>query len=209
MTDKLTIGQYFDLSDFAFADIFTGIDFLWEVLPRIPEYLKTKSNLENYTKKGNILVGEGSKIAKDVVILGPAIIGENCFIGSASLIRENCIIGDNVQIGHAVEIKNSIILNNTAVAHLNYVGDSIVGRNVNISGGAIVANYRLDKHTISINVDGKKINTGLEKFGAIIGDNCVIGVNSVLNPGTILGKNCLVYPLTSVRGVHENNEVIR
>ncbi len=157
----------------------------------------------------DIFVGEGTTIQEGAVIIGPAIIGKNCVIGHCSLIRENCILGDNVHIGHAVEIKNSVFLNSAIAAHLNYIGDSLIGKNANISGGAILANFRLDKKTIAIRNGIEKIDTGLQKFGSIVGDGSSIGVNTVLNPGTILGKKTVVYPLTSVTGVHQDGEVIK
>jgi NDP-sugar pyrophosphorylase family protein len=213
MISKISVEDWLDLSSFNCSSIFENVNFPWEVLAKISSYLDLRINERtlpaNYTKKNNVLIGNGTKIEADAVIKDAAIIGENCSIGNGVLIRGGCIIGDDVQIGHGVEIKHSIILNKSAIAHLNYVGDSIVGKGVNISGGAIVANFRLDKGEIKVNIDDQKINTGLIKFGAIIGDDCVVGVNSVLNPGTVLGKNCNVYPLTSVRGVHKANESIK
>lgn len=213
MINKLSIKDFFDLSDFKFSEIFENINFPWEAIPKISNFieLRIKENdlPANYTRKNNILIGKGTVIEKGAVIKDSAIIGENCTISNAVLVRGNCIIGDNVHIGHGIELKHSIVLNNTAIAHLNYVGDSIVGRNVNISGGAIVANLRLDKKNVSVKVDDQLINTGLAKFGAIIGDDSSIGVNSVLNPGTILSKNCVVFPLTPVRGFHKANEIIK
>lgn len=205
--------DFFNLSLFPYADIFENVGDTWEVLLKIREYIKlqfiNKKTKQNYDKNKAIYVGKGAKIAKGVLIKGSAIIGDNCFIEQGSLIRENVILGNNVHIGHAVEIKNSIILNNTAVSHLNYIGDSIIGNNVNISGGVITANYRLDKHSVLVRTNDKRIDTKLEKFGAIIGDDSIVGVNSVLNPGTILGKNTIVYPLVSVLGVHKNEEIIK
>ena len=201
---------FFNFSSFPFANIFEDVNDTWEVLLKIHEYIKWQSekNKDKYSKE-KIYIGKGTKITKGVLIKGPAIIGDNCFIEHGALIRENVILGNDVHIGHGAEIKNSIILNNTAIAHLNYVGDSIIGANVNISGGAIIANYRLDKHSVIVKSNNKKIDTKLNKFGAIVGDGSVVGVNSVLNPGTILGKNTIVYPLTSVTGVHKNEEIIK
>ncbi len=205
--------DFFNLLLFPFSDIFENVNQTWEILPKISEYIKlqfkNKKIKQNYYKNKQIYIGKGTKIAKGVLIKGPAIIGDNCFIEQGSLIRENTILGNNVHIGHGVEIKNSVILNNTAISHLNYVGDSIVGNNVNISGGAIIANYRLDKHSVLVRLGDKKIDTKFEKFGAIVGDGSAIGVNSVLNPGTVLGKNTIVYPLVSVIGVHKNEDIIK
>lgn len=204
---------FFNLLLFPFADIFKNVSETWEVLPKISEYIKfqfkNKKGKYTYDKNKNIYIGKKTTIAKGALIKGPAIIGDNCFIEQGSLIRENVILGNNVHIGHGSEIKNSIILNNTTIAHLNYVGDSIVGSNVNISGGVIIANYRLDKHSVFVRFGDKKIDTKLEKFGAIVGDSSAVGVNSVLNPGTVLGKNTIVYPLVSVIGVHKNEEIIK
>ena len=213
MNNKISTEDFLDLSDFKFADIFENTTFPWEVIAKISNYvdaiLAEDNPPTNFTKKNNVLIGKGTIIEEGAVIKDGAIIGENCMISNAVLIRGNCVIGDNVHIGHGIELKHSIVLNNAAIAHLNYVGDSIVGRNVNISGGAIIANLRLDKSEVCVNIAGQKINTGLAKFGAIIGDGSNIGVNSVLNPGTVLGKNCVVFPLTSVRGFHDANEIIK
>ena len=170
---------------------------------------KSRQLKANYKDEQNVFVGEGTIIQEGASIVGPAIIGKYAFIGHASLIRGNCIIGNNVQLGHAVEAKGSIFLNDSKAAHLNYVGDSVIGNRVNISGGAILANYRLDKKDIMVDDGVNKIETGLEKFGAILGDGSNVGVNAVLNPGTILGKNTTVYPLISVKGAHKDNEIIK
>lgn len=205
--------NFFDLSNFEFRNIFDGVKFVWEVLPKIGSYLESLFKkgiiVGNYKDKKNVFVGNGSIVQEGVEILGPAVIGRECVIGHASFIRENCIFGNNVHIGHAVEIKNSILLNGATAAHFNYIGDSIIGNHVNISGGAMLANYRLDKRPVFVREGAKKIETNLQKFSAVIGDNSNIGVNSVLNPGTILGKHTIVYPLVSVTGVHKNNEIIK
>lgn len=210
---KFPIENFIDISSFKFSDIFAGKENGWEALPEIENYIlnlfKNGKIKANYKKSDCIYVGEGTKIMQGTEIIGPAIIGNNCFISNSVLIRNNCLIGDNVQIGHGCEVKNSIFLDNSAAAHLNYVGDSIVGNKVNISGGAIIANYRLDKKPVTVSHENKKYETGLVKFGALIGDNTTVGVNSVLNPGTILGKNSIVFPLTCVSGVHGENEIIK
>lgn len=211
--DNFKTENFFDLSTFAYRDIFAEINYVWEVLPKIKGYIagQFKNGLlkANYKGKEDVYIGDGTIIQEGAVIEGPAIIGKYVLLGHSSFIRGNCLIGNNVQLGHAVEVKSSIFLNDAKAAHLNYIGDSIIGGKVNISGGAILANYRLDKKPIMV-IDGEnKIETGLEKFGSIIGDQSNIGVNSVLNPGTILGKNTIVYPLVSVKGVHKDNEIIK
>lgn len=204
---------FFDFKNCFFSDVFNGIESVWEVLPKISEYInsqfKEKVYKCNYKNEKDIFIGEGTIIEEGVSIKGPAIIGKNCFIGHACLVRENCLIGNNVHLGHATEIKNSIFLNGAVAAHLNYIGDSIIGNNVNLAAGVILANFRLDKKTVSIRMGEQRIETHLLKFGSIIGDDSNVGVNSVLNPGTILGKKTIVYPLTSVRGVHQNGPIIK
>ncbi len=205
--------KFFDLSSFQFKDVFENLDSVWDVLPKINEYLealfKKKIAVANYKDKKNVFIGKGSVVYDGVQILGPTVIGKNCVIGHSSLIRENCLFGDNVRIGHAVEVKNSIFLNKATSSHLNYIGDSIVGNNVNISGGAILANFRLDEKPVIVRSGARTIDTYLAKFGSIIGDNSKIGVNAVLNPGTILGKKSIIYPLVSVKGVHKDGEIIK
>lgn len=203
--------SFFDLSRVFFAEIFTEIDYVWEPLKEINNYIAGVFNTgklkPNYGK--DIFVGEGTTIEEGVLVKGPAIIGERCFVGHGAYLREGCLIADNVRIGHGTEIKNSILLSKATAAHLNYIGDSIIGRDVNMGGGAKTANFRLDGKAIRVKLGDEFFDTGLVKFGAIVGDGSKIGVNAVLNPGTILGKNCLVYPLTSVIGIHKEGSIIK
>lgn len=213
MNNNFKTSDYFDISEFPFNDLFENIENVWEVLPKLIPYITSVFSLKklsrNYNGKDEIYIGKGTVIEPGVYISGSAVIGENCVLGHGSLIRNGCIIGNNSRIGHAAELKHSIILNNSSLAHLNYAGDSVIGSGVNIAGGAILANYRLDKKSVTVKENGENIDTGLKKFGAIIGDNSNIGVNAVLNPGTILGKNTTVFPLRNVLGIHKNNEVIK
>lgn len=205
--------QYFDVSGVSFKDFFAEIRYVWEVIPKLQAYIHSlfqKGVVEgNYKKSPFVFIGKGTTIEEGALIKGPAIIGENSSIGHAAFIRQNCLFGNNVRIGHGSEVKNSIVFPNSAVAHLNYVGDSIIGSRVNVAGGVKLANFRFDGDSIKVSVGGERIDTGLVKFGAVIGDGCGIGANAVLNPGTILGKHCVVYPLVSVRGVHEEGSVIK
>lgn len=211
MENIFSPSSYFNLDDFLWKELFARTQYVWDVLPKLSLFIEQlfhqKIITPNYGK--NIYIGKDTIIQRNAEIIGPALIGEKCVIGHAAFLRENCILGSNVHVGHAVEIKNTVVLNNSSISHLNYVGDSIVGNDVNISGGVIVANFRLDKKEISIKHAGKKIDTGLVKCGSIIGDGSNIGVNSVLNPGTILGKKSVVFPLTCVTGVHPDESVIK
>jgi UDP-N-acetylglucosamine diphosphorylase / glucose-1-phosphate thymidylyltransferase / UDP-N-acetylgalactosamine diphosphorylase / glucosamine-1-phosphate N-acetyltransferase / galactosamine-1-phosphate N-acetyltransferase len=207
-----TINSVIEVKEFSFAQIFNNVSF-WEPIKNLGDFIKTAFEKglvkANYKDSDNVYIGEGTVIKEGALIEGPAIIGKNCVIGHACLIRKNCLLGDNVNIGHCVEVKNSIFLNNSTAAHFNYVGDSIIGNNVNIAAGAKLANVRLDKESVRLKFEDEVTDTGLIKFGAIIGDNSHIGANSVLNPGTILGKNTTVYPLSFVTGVHKEGEIIK
>ena len=144
------------------------------------------------------------------MIKGPAIIGRNCQIRKGAYIRGNAIIGDNCIIGNSTEIKNSILFNNCQVCHFNYIGDSVLGEFAHFAAGAITSNLKLAKTPISISYKDKiAIKTGYTKFGAIVGDKCEVGCNAVLNPGTILGKECVVYPNSNIRGVIKEKHIVK
>jgi len=183
MNQNLFLPQnFFDLTDFPFKDIFNGVNNVnnvWEVIPKIKEYSKEK-----------LLMGEGSVVAE------------------GALIREGVILGKNVYIGPRMELKNCIIMNNTLAKHMGYIADSIIGNDCNISGGTMFANFRLDHKPVTIKKEAQRIDTGLQKFSAVLGDGTWTGVNSVLNPGSILGKNCKIYPLVSVVGYYPADSLI-
>jgi NDP-sugar pyrophosphorylase family protein len=212
MNSTFQNSNFFDLSSFPHPGLLEEL-LPWQSISSLTSYISdifSNGALKpNFKNKQKVFVGEGTIIHPSVEIEGPAIIGKGCIIKHAAYLREGCVIGDNVTIGHAVEIKHSIILNQAMISHLNYIGDSLVGRNVNISGGVIIANFRLDAKNIFIKLKEGQIDTKLGKFGAVIGDNSKIGVNSIINPGTVLGQNSLVYPLRSVSGVHPDNAIIK
>lgn len=204
---------FFDLSAFPFRDVFDNVEYVWNVLKNVENYIRSQFSsgklTANYQGREFVFVGEGTVIEDGAYIKGPAIIGKNCFIAHGAYVRENVILGDNAHIWHGTEIKHSILLNNAVGTHNGYIGDSVVGNRVNIAAGAIVANLRLDKKPVHVRHSEGKIDTGLLKFGAIIGDDCQIGVNAVLNPGTVLGKQSVVFPLTSVFSVHKEGSTIK
>lgn len=204
--------DFFNLDEISFKDLLDGKT-PWYSIANLKKYIEEifslKKLVPNYSASNPVFIGKNSSIHPSVEITGPAIIGNNCEIRHGAFLRDCCLIGNDVIIGHAVEFKNSIALNNSAVAHLNYIGDSIIGNNSNVSGGTILANYRLDKNNIQIKNGDERIDTDLLKFGSVIGDNSNIGVNCVLNPGTIIGKNTIVFPLKSVNGVYKENSIIK
>lgn len=208
---KLT--DYLEIKSYYYKEIFGYLDKPWDVLVRIEEFIIKKGpHIEDYKEiKKSVFVGEGVDINPSSEIQGPVLIGKNSKIGPGVLLRRGVIIGDSCNIGHGSEVKRSIVGNNTNVAHLNYVGDSILGNNINLAAGVILANYKSGAKDLMIYVDikGRKVNTGLEKFGALIGDKVTLGSNVVTNPGTIIGKNTLVYPLASVHGNIPANKIVK
>jgi len=174
-----------------------------EMLTKIGEGRIEGEVEEGAVIKGNVVVGEGSVVRAGSYIIGPTIIGKNCVIGPNCFIRPYTSIGDNCHVGNAVEIKNSIIMSNTKVPHLNYVGDSIVGENCNFGAGTKIANLRLDGKEIYVSVKGKKIPTGRRKFGAVVGDNVKTGINVSINVGTLIGNDVFIAPHVKVEGCIE------
>lgn len=192
--------------------IFENATYPWEVLSRIStfilEYAKTLSS--DYTQiDDGIWVGKGTTIEKSALIKGPAIIGHNTEIRHCAYIRGNVIIGDNVIIGNSSEIKNAILFNGVQVPHFNYVSDSVLGYKAHLGAGVITSNLKSNGTPVSVK-DGEMIyETGLRKFGAILGDFAEVGCNAVLNPGSIIGQNSIVYPLSSVRGCVPSNMILK
>ncbi|PIT89436.1 MAG: hypothetical protein COU27_00490 [Candidatus Levybacteria bacterium CG10_big_fil_rev_8_21_14_0_10_36_7] len=193
-------------------DIFNPQDSIYDPLKKIPEIISAiveKRGDELTQIKKNVWVGKNVKIDETARILGPAIIDDNSSIGFCAYLRENIILFKGVVIGHSSEIKNSIIFEDSAVPHFNYVGDSIVGANVNFGSGAKIANWRFDEKKIKIKIEEEIVDTGLVKFGAVVGDGTKIGINVAINPGTVLGKKVRIFPLVSVFGFWKNDSIVK
>ncbi|MCW1929780.1 MAG: UDP-N-acetylglucosamine diphosphorylase [Candidatus Kerfeldbacteria bacterium] len=209
--------EFFDLSDYAHASIFDGIDYVWEILPIISEYLDfavdsstIQSDVSHAAYIGDrIIIGQHVTIEPGVVIHGPAIIGEGSHVRTGAYIRGNVIIGKNCMIGNSTEIKNSVLLNDVAVPHFNYVGDSVLGNGVHLGASVVLSNLKTPPSEISVTTLHGTHKTGLTKFGAIIGDGVEIGAHAVLNPGTIVGKQSIIYPLALVRGVIAEGTILK
>ncbi len=215
---SLKAQQIFDLSTYKHAKIFDSSEFAWEILSKISEYLKTYKNFKIEIDVPTtaylihpefISIGKGSVVEPGAYIKGPCIIGENCVVRHGAYIRGNFIAGNNCVIGHDTEIKNSLMLNDAHAAHFAYVGDSILGNGVNLGAGTKLANLKLNGGPVRLFYEGKFIETGLRKMGAIIGDGCQLGCNSVTNPGTVLGKNVFCYPCTNFGGYIEENSTVK
>lgn len=185
----------------------------WEVLPKIKEFIIELGNQLNkyeYEQKGeNVWIAKTAKVAPTAYINGPAIIGKDAEIRHCAFIRGNAIIGEGAVVGNSTELKNVILFNKVQVPHYNYVGDSILGYKSHMGAGSITSNVKSDKKLVIVKNGDAKIETGLKKFGAMIGDNVEVGCGSILNPGSVIGKNTNIYPLSSVRGVIKENSIYK
>lgn len=185
----------------------------WEVLPKIKEFiieLGNQLNKDEYEQKGeNVWIAKTAKVAPTAYINGPAIIGKDAEIRHCAFIRGNAIIGEGAVVGNSTELKNVILFNKVQVPHYNYVGDSILGYKSHMGAGSITSNVKSDKKLVIVKNGDAKIETGLKKFGAMIGDNVEVGCGSILNPGSVIGKNTNIYPLSSVRGVIKENSIYK
>ena len=185
-------------------DIFEGVTYPWEVLPKIGEFiLKLGETLpeDEYNKVGeNVWIAKSAKVFDSAYIAGPAIIGKNAEVRQCAFIRGNAIVGEGAVVGNSTELKNVILFNKVQVPHYNYVGDSILGYKSHMGAGSITSNVKSDKKLVIVKTPEGNIETGLKKFGAMVGDEVEVGCGSILNPGSVVGKCTNIYPLSSVRG---------
>ncbi len=206
----------FDLKQTEHAAIFDGCEFAWDALKKIKDYIAAnlKPGLHNHCEGvafigKNVFIGEGTVVEDGAMIKGPAIIGKNCEIRHNAYIRDNVIIGDNCTIGNSTELKNALLFNNAVAPHFNYIGDSILGHKAHIGAGVILSNFKSLPGNIKIDKDGRPFDTGLRKFGALLGDFAEVGCNSVLNPGSIIGRNSVIYPASNWRGFLPANMIAK
>ena len=202
--EELKIKNLYNLDETIAKDIFAGKEYPWEVLPYIGEYIKELGSTlptDEYDKVGeDIWIAKSAKVAKTAYINGPCIIGKNTEVRHCAFIRGNALVGEGCVVGNSTELKNVIIFNCVQVPHYNYVGDSVLGYKSHMGAGSITSNVKQDKTLVTVNINGTKVDTGLKKFGAMLGDNVEVGCNSVLNPGTVVGRHSNIYPLSMVRG---------
>jgi NDP-sugar pyrophosphorylase family protein len=208
--------DYLTLEHTAHPKLFENQTYVWNALKQIASYLQFRLKpavlgelLGKPYISGQVFVGAGTIVEQGAVLKGPAWIGENCHIRSGCYVRENVIVGDGVVMGNSCEFKNSILFNEAQVPHFNYVGDSIVGYRAHLGAGVILSNVKLDHREISVTTAEGQIATGLTKFGAIIGDRTEIGCNAVINPGSVIGRDCIIYPGTNFRGVLPPNSIVK
>ncbi len=211
--DHLKSRELFDLTQTMASELLCQVEWPWEVFSKINQLILTIGPLLPAAEYDQIFeqvwVAKDSTVAPTACLTGPLIIGHETEIRHCAFIRGNALIGDNVIVGNSTELKNCILFNRVQVPHYNYIGDSILGFKSHLGAGAITSNVKGDRSLIELTHGGEKITTGLKKFGALLGDNVEVGCNSVLNPGTIIGRNCLVYPLQSVRGYVPADSIIK
>lgn len=219
MMKDFTIEKLLDLKETIASELFEGKTYPWEVLPEIKDFIlklgKTLDPEEYEYKEGDIWIAKSAKIAPTACINGPAIIGKDTEVRHCAFIRGNAIVGEGCVVGNSTELKNVVIFNCVQVPHYNYVGDAVLGYRSHMGAGSICSNVKSDKQLVVVKDGEEKIETGLKKFGAMLGDHVEVGCGSVLNPGTVIGRNSNIYPLSSVRGcvpadsIYKNkNEVV-
>jgi UDP-N-acetylglucosamine diphosphorylase / glucose-1-phosphate thymidylyltransferase / UDP-N-acetylgalactosamine diphosphorylase / glucosamine-1-phosphate N-acetyltransferase / galactosamine-1-phosphate N-acetyltransferase len=205
-----------ELEHTSHSKLFENQKYAWDALKQIASYLQFRLKPgvagelvgKPYISR-NVFVGAGTIVEQGAFLKGPAWIGDNCHIRSGCYVRENVIVGDGVVLGNSCEFKNCIVFDEAQVPHFNYVGDSILGYKAHLGAGVILSNVKLDHGEISVSDGENNIATGLTKFGAIVGDRTEIGCNTVINPGSVIGRDCIVYPGANVRGVLAPNSILK
>ena len=201
---EFTIENMLDLNETIARELFEGKTYPWEVLPEIGDFIRELGNSldpEDYEYRGGgVWVARSAKVAPTACINGPAIIGKNAEVRHCAFIRGNAIVGEGSVVGNSTELKNVVLFNSVQVPHYNYVGDSVLGYKSHMGAGSICSNVKSDKKLVVVKNGEEKIETGLKKFGAMLGDHVEVGCGSVLNPGTVIGRNTNIYPLSPVRG---------
>lgn len=213
MLEALTVKENYSLDQTIAKDIFNGVTYPWEVLPKISNFileLGATLSEDEYEKRGeNVWVAKSAKVAPTAFINGPAIIGKDAEVRHCAFIRGNAIVGEGAVVGNSTELKNVILFNKVQVPHYNYVGDSILGYKSHMGAGSITSNVKSDKKLVVVKAGDEKIETGMKKFGAMLGDEVEVGCGSVLNPGTVVGNHSNIYPLSSVRGFVPANSIYK
>lgn len=211
--DPIKITDLYDLNETIAAKLLERKTYPWEVLSEIHDFiLQLGESLPTdlYEKRGeNIWVAKSAKVAPSACLNGPLIIDEEAEVRHCAFIRGNAIVGKKAVVGNSTELKNVILFNNVQVPHYNYVGDSILGFKAHMGAGSITSNVKSDKTLVTVKGPDTHVETGLKKMGAMLGDRVEVGCNSVLNPGTIIGRDTNVYPLSRVRGVIAANSILK
>ncbi len=213
MMETCKIKNLYNLNETIAAELFDGAEYPWEVLPKISDFIrKLGSTLseDEYEKRGeDVWIAKSAKVAPTAYINGPAIIGKGAEVRHCAFIRGNALVGEGAVVGNSTELKNVVLFNKVQVPHYNYVGDSILGYKAHMGAGSITSNVKSDKKLVVVKAGEERIETGLKKFGAMIGDEVEVGCGSVLNPGTVIGPHSNIYPLSSVREVVPANSIYK
>ena len=211
--NALTVKELYTLEETIAKDLFDKVTYPWEVLPNIGSFIKELGNTlssDEYEKRGeDVWIAKSAKVAPTACINGPAIIGKEAEVRHCAFIRGNAIVGEGAVVGHSTELKNVVLIGSVQVPHYNYVGDSVLGFRSHMGAGSITSNVKSDKSLVALKKGDERLETGLKKFGAILGDFVEVGCGTVLNPGTVIGKNTNIYPLSSVRGVIEPDSIYK
>lgn len=198
------IENLYNLEETIAADLMKQAEYPWELLPQISSFIIKLGNTlpkDRFTEiSEHVWIAKSASVAPTACVNGPVIIDEEAEIRHCAFIRGNAIIGKGAVVGNSTELKNVILFNKVQVPHYNYVGDSILGFKAHMGAGSITSNVKSDKTLVIVKADEEQLETGLKKFGAMLGDYVEVGCNSVLNPGTVIGRNTNIYPTSSVRG---------
>ena len=206
--NNISINELFDIESLWFGALFEGLEHPWEALKLIAEYIRTCSKASFVELTDGVFVGKDVKLHSTAVINAPCIIGDGTEIRPSAYIRGGVITGRSCVIGNSTELKNCILMDRVQLPHYNYVGDSVLGNHTHMGAGSICSNLKSNGTNVVIH-SNEEIETNLRKLGAILGDGADVGCNCVLNPGTVIGRNTTVYPLTSVRGVVPANSIVK
>ena len=208
--ENMLVRNLYNLDKTIAKPLLESVEYPWEALPKIKNFiieLGKTLDPEVFEQRGeNIWVAKSAKVFDSAYLGGPLIICEDAEVRHCAFIRGSAIVGRGAVVGNSTELKNSILFDGVQVPHYNYIGDSILGYKSHTGAGTITSNLKSDKSLVTVLCDGERVETGVKKFGAMLGDNVEVGCNSVLNPGSVIGRNTNIYPLSFVRGyVHENS----
>ena len=213
MSKEMTIQENYDLKETITAQLFEGLTYPWEALPRISDFIKDLGKTlpaEEYEEVSeNVWIARSAKVAPTAYIGAPAIIGKDAEVRHCAFIRGSAIVGEHAVVGNSTELKNVVLFNRVQVPHYNYVGDSILGFKAHMGAGSITSNVKSDKTLVVVKNGEERIETGFKKFGAMLGDSVEVGCNSVLNPGTVIGHDTNIYPVSCVRGFVPANSIFK
>ena len=213
MFEEMTVAKMYNLDETIAKEIFDGVTYPWEVLPKISEFIVKLGEIlpaDEYDKVGeNVWIAKSAKVFESAYIHGPAIIGKDAEVRHCAFIRGNAIVGEGAVVGNSTELKNVILFNKVQVPHYNYVGDSVLGYKAHMGAGSITSNVKSDKKLVVVKSPEGQIETGIKKFGAMLGDEVEVGCGTVLNPGSVVGSHSNIYPLSSVRGFVPANSIYK